>query len=721
MTLASADRLDILALFDSETVTLPFFRRDTLTGNRGKHADPPRSRRAGRRVWIWFLVLVMIAVSLRLVYLSRILDAPDMLSPELDSSWHKTEAMRIAGGRLLPDAPLWRAPAYQYFLAPLFLLSKGDTTLPRTVQVLLSGVTCGLIFLLGLRVFNRKAGIIAGLLACGYQMHIYFSTELLAVTFEVFVNTILLLMILRANERSTTGAWFAAGTLLGFSAVVRPNILVFAVFLFLFVLGWKKWRSNLRAALSLTAGTLLLVLPVTALNVIQGGDRVLIAYQGGPNFYIGNGPHADGRTVIVPGGFEQEYSHRLNEYQCQVQMMSDLHTEREMGRELKPSEQDRFWYTKTFQYIAKEPASFLCLLTRKLYYFWNSFEVSNNRDIRTFLEEYSPWMRVPLPWFGLVAPLALAGILISRRTGRNERLLLLFLAAQMLSVLLFFVCARYRMSAVIVLLLFAGFLLERVWDEIRRGDWRRTAITAAIVAPLLWFSHTGFFGVKNVFDANTHSFNEALALLQSGQIEKAIAAITPVADAHPRDPAIQSTLGTALLRAGRYEEALERFDRALAVQPEMGAIIHSDIGAYLASKGRLDEAETEFRAAIRVDPGFMTARMNLAGILTNSGRPEEALGHFEEVIRIAPEQANVVLIEMSVALDRLGRREEAVTSVRNAIEQNGTNARAHAILAGFLEEAGDLDGARREWNLAKDWAAGDPIRKMAEERLEALR
>ena len=46
---------------------------------------------------------------------------------------------------------------------------------------------------------------------------------------------------------------------------------------------------------------LVVVLPITIRNCAVGGDAVLIASQGGVNFYIGNNPDSDGRTAIVPG------------------------------------------------------------------------------------------------------------------------------------------------------------------------------------------------------------------------------------------------------------------------------------------------------------------------------------------------------------------------------------------------------------------------------------
>lgn len=685
-----------------------------------KEREAPSSPKGSARTWCWFLLLWVVGALLRTVYLVDVMDAPDVVSPILDSNWHRTQALRIAGGQWFPDVPFWRAPAYQYFLAPLFFLSKGDPLIPRVAQVILSGAVCGLIYLVGRRVFGHAVGLLAGFLACGYQMYVYFSAELLATTLEVFANALLLLAVLRAEERGTGRGWLAAGVLLGFSAIVRPNILIFAPLLFFFARGAGSWRRGWERPLALTVGALVLILPVTGINLIKGRDRVPIAYQGGVNFYIGNSPYADGKTVFVPGTYEQEYSHRLGEYRCQVQMVSEVLAERDRGRDMKPSEQDRYWYGKAFRYIASDPGHFAVLLLRKLYYFWNTYEVSNNRNIELFLREHSPWLRPPFPWFGLVAPLGLVGAVVSWRRGRGARLLVLFLAAQIISVILFFVCARYRMSAVIVLLILAAFAVVWLVQRFRESRWFKAGLASLVLVPLFWFSHTGYLRVQEVTDEAIHQFNQALAFTREGRFEEAVELMRLVHRLNPLDPMVNVALGNTLLRMDRFEEAKEAFDGALSLRPSLGAIVHSDLGTYLAQHGRASEAEKEYHAALAVDPGFILARMNLGGLLSNSGRPEEALPHFEEVLRRAPDQADRVLTEIAITLDRLGRWEEAVDAVRQALEKNHTNARAHALLAGFLEQAGDLEGARREWALARDWAADNAERVRAEDRLKAL-
>jgi Flp pilus assembly protein TadD/4-amino-4-deoxy-L-arabinose transferase-like glycosyltransferase len=661
-----------------------------------------------------------VAIGVRVGYLADVQDAPDMASPILDSNWNRTQAMRIAGGEWLPDGPFWRPPGYQYFLAPLFVLGDGNLLVARIVQVVLSGLVCGLIYLIGRRAFSHGTGLLAGGIACIYQMFIYFSAELLSTTLEVFANALLLYLLLRAEEKRHWIHWGVAGVVLGAATIIRPTVLVFGIVLLLFVKGLKSWRRNWGPALALALGASLAILPVTGINLFHGKDTVAIAWQGGVNFYIGNSPYADGKTVLLRGTYEQEYAQTLGEYRDQVHLMSVAMAEQETGRSLKPSEIDRFWYGKALRTATDDPGHFAALLLRKLYYYWNTYEASNNRNIDLFLRQHCGWLRTPLPWFGLVAPLGLLGLVVSWKRGRQSRLLALFLGAQMFAVLLFFVCARFRMSALVALVVFAGAGVVWLIGKLRQGDWMRAGLAGLLLVVLLWFSHTDYWDVRGVSNASMHHFNHAIALTREGRFDEAAGLLKLVTEMKPYDPMIHCALGSTLLQADRYEDATDAYERALRIQPSLGAIIHSDLGTYLASRGATEEAEAEFLAALKVDPGFIHARLNLASLLSNGGRPEEALPHFEEVLRRAPNEASRVLTEMAVTLDRLGRRQEAIEAATESVARDGTNARAHALLAGYLEEEGDREGARREWELVKKWATDVATRQDAEDHLAAL-
>jgi hypothetical protein len=72
--------------------------------------------------------------------------------------------------------------------------------------------------------------------------------------------------------------------------------------------------------------------------------------------------------------------------------------------------------------------------------------------------------------------------------------------------------------------------------------------------------------------------------------------------------------GNELLDRGRYDEALEEFKIALALNPKYTEA-HNNLGYILCRQGRYDEAIAEFRAALSYTPDFESAQQNLQHVL----------------------------------------------------------------------------------------------------------
>ena len=61
---------------------------------------------------------------------------------------------------------------------------------------------------------------------------------------------------------------------------------------------------------------------------------------------------------------------------------------------------------------------------------------------------------------------------------------------------------------------------------------------------------------------------------------------------------------------GRPDEALDSFDRAIAIEPRY-AEAHNNLGILCAQQGRLADARRHWEQALRLAPGFEDARRNL--------------------------------------------------------------------------------------------------------------
>lgn len=90
-------------------------------------------------------------------------------------------------------------------------------------------------------------------------------------------------------------------------------------------------------------------------------------------------------------------------------------------------------------------------------------------------------------------------------------------------------------------------------------------------------------------------------------------------------------LGVALTQAGSLQEASDVFDRVVAANPKFETGLNNRGFMHLLI-GDVEAAEADFRAALELSPDLEQAQANLASILINTGRMEEARPIVEQLI-----------------------------------------------------------------------------------------
>ena len=93
--------------------------------------------------------------------------------------------------------------------------------------------------------------------------------------------------------------------------------------------------------------------------------------------------------------------------------------------------------------------------------------------------------------------------------------------------------------------------------------------------------------------------------------------------------------GIALTVAGRLDESVAVYERAIALDP-LYAEAYTNLGAVLKELGRLEEAETVSRQAVALRPDLADAHNNLGAILAVQGRHREAMECTEIACRLQP-------------------------------------------------------------------------------------
>lgn len=293
------------------------------------------------------LTVFGLAIILRLIYLLQQRTADPLFNyPILDGLYHHNWAVSIVKGAFLGRESFFRAPLYPYFLALIYKIFGIGFFMPRVVQSLLGSLSCVLTYRLGRAILGENVGLIAGLIAAAYPLSIYYENELLIPALLIFLVLVAVQATRWAAARPAAKTrWLAAGIAWGLAAVTRPNVLLSVASLPVWLA--RKCRRYLAAAAGFgLLGLALVISPVTARNYLVSRELVLIAWQGGYNFYIGNNPNADGKTAIVPG---TKKSWQGGYYD------SKRLAEEALGKKLNNSEVDRYWFERGVAFILTRP------------------------------------------------------------------------------------------------------------------------------------------------------------------------------------------------------------------------------------------------------------------------------------------------------------------------------------------------------------------------------
>ncbi|MGH7658619.1 MAG: tetratricopeptide repeat protein, partial [Gemmatimonadales bacterium] len=105
--------------------------------------------------------------------------------------------------------------------------------------------------------------------------------------------------------------------------------------------------------------------------------------------------------------------------------------------------------------------------------------------------------------------------------------------------------------------------------------------------------------------------NLAVLLEGTGDLAAADLLLREAMEEAPALPQIAKNLGDLLYRAGRYDEALEHYERVKKLAPALGDDLYFKLGNIAYRRHDPDAARTHWERAVELNPGHELARTNL--------------------------------------------------------------------------------------------------------------
>lgn len=534
-----------------------------------------------------------LAFFLRFMHVLQTFEVPTLVQLLGDAKGYFDWAVKISEGDWYGTETFYQAPLYPYFLAVVIKIFGPSITLIRLVQMMLGVAGVALIGLAGRKLFSERVGLVSALMLAAYPPAIYYDGIIQKAALATFLLCVLITAC--ASLQSEQRWWYAflAGVSLGLLVLTRENALLWTPLIPLWILlgirdtNWRRWTLVGCYA----SGLAVILLPVAARNASLGGAWSPTTFQAGPNFYIGNNLQANGIYVpLVPGHgtpmYERADAERL--------------AEQAVGHELSAREVSQFWMSRAWEEIRQSPSRWLQLMLAKTFMVFNRYEVPDVESMYVY-RDYSWPLKLlgPLWHFGILCPLAVWGIVVTRDQWRRLWLYYLLILVMVAAVVLFFILGRYRQPLVPLLILFAAIGLCDLWRMIRDKDW------SGIRAPL---------AAASVF---------------------VIACNIKVHDESMLNASSYMNQGIAAAQVGDLGTSIKIFARTVQMHPEM-AEAHLNLGRALGLSNRVPESITCYENALQLEPELVMAEALLAEAYERVGDPQSALRHYQRAIQIDP-------------------------------------------------------------------------------------
>jgi superkiller protein 3 len=603
--------------------------------------------------------LFLISLLIRLIFHSQIISTPVFYGLVQDSQEFDNFAIQILNGNFSYHDLIYLNALYPFFLALIYAIF-GHYHLPVIIiQGIIDSISCLLIYNISVKLFNKKVGFIAGLIYAFYGIAIFYTGVLLASTLIISLTLLFINLLLIAHKTKKLNLFFIAGLFFGLVFLARQNIILFIIILPVWFFRYvKKFKDTIKPGqnfIGFLLGFIVIISLITIRNYSIEKRLYPFSSHGGINFYIGNNSKATGQ-FMSPNGISQSPIEQVRS--------SISYVQKEYGAEISPSKISHYWFNKGLNFIKDSPVQALSITFKKFILFWRKEEIPLNINYH-FTKTLVPILKLPWISFGFITPLAIWGIFLSLRRKKDVLLIILYIFSYMISIILFFVCARYRLPVVPFLIIFSSYTLYEYIKSIKMKQFK-TILSSIIILIILFAGiNINFLYFQSLFDPSVDHNNLGTVYIKQGLLNKAILEFNKVIELNPKHVQAHYNLGFAYYKQGQlnkaiieYQKAIELdqyfysaynnlaiiylnqgllknaiqyYKKAITLHPEYDKA-HYGLGEIYFRKNQLKEAEIEFKRVIEINPQFIEAYYNLGLIFSKQDKWHEAIIQWQKVL-----------------------------------------------------------------------------------------
>ena len=172
--------------------------------------------------------------------------------------------------------------------------------------------------------------------------------------------------------------------------------------------------------------------------------------------------------------------------------------------------------------------------------------------------------------------------------------------------------------------------------------------------------------------------NSVMKLYQGNEYELVLARVQKLLKNYQSSVLLLNIYGVSLARLGRYTEAIEYYDRAIAVEPNF-AEVYNNKGNALREVGEVKEAVKIIQRAIKLNPTYVEAYYNLGLVYQKSGDNERAIKNYTKSIALKPTYIDAHF-NLARAYQEIGEVEKILKHYLEVVHLNPEHVGAHINL-----------------------------------------
>jgi hypothetical protein len=166
------------------------------------------------------------------------------------------------------------------------------------------------------------------------------------------------------------------------------------------------------------------------------------------------------------------------------------------------------------------------------------------------------------------------------------------------------------------------------------------------------------WGARRAPYSATPLTNLAWLYSEQGDPEASLAAAQNAVSLDPANSMAWNNAGLALFYQQRYAEAQQAFGKAADLQPE-NALFWNNLAAVLMEQGQLQEAERVLlEESLGRNPNQPLAHLNLGAVYLQANRPELAIQHLQEALRLLPPDQTAKAQAMLAQAEEMVRQDQ---------------------------------------------------------------